>query len=297
MMRRTGGPKEAYPDSCPRLGLGNTLLRIAHLSDIHVLERRSRNAGSYSWGTRVVSIHRRLDDGARALKMKIALDCARRARADHIVISGDLTELGTPAQFERFAEILHESGIDPRCLTLVPGNHDAYDARDGWKKALTGPLRAFAASSAGEPGHLVDRGAFAILPIDASRHQSIARSGGELTERAADALQRRIEDPALQRKATVVVLHHPPFGNARSPWHFIDGLRGYARLLNLLMNHPHLHLLHGHRHRFLDRIVGGHGKSRVFGASATVDDTPARPRVRLYDVRDRALESLGLAAA
>src|SRR5882757_3368326 len=108
--------------------------RIAHLSDVHVLERRSRE--SYSLSTRVVSFHRRLDEGARAQKMKAALDCARRAKADHVVISGDLTELGTPAQFERFAEVLHEAGIAPEQVTLVPGNHDAYESPDGWKKAL-----------------------------------------------------------------------------------------------------------------------------------------------------------------
>ncbi len=224
--------------------------------------------------------------------MKAALDCARRAKADHIVISGDLTELGTPAQFERFAEVLHEAGIAPEQVTLVPGNHDAYEAPDGWKKAMAGPLRAYAASS--ESGQLVDRGAFAILPIDTSRHQSIARSGGELSNDAACVLQRQVEDPTMQGKAAIVVLHHPPFGNARNPWHFIDGLRGNAHLLNLLVRNPHLHLLHGHQHRIIDRIVG---KSRVFGAAATVDDAPARPRVRLYEVHDGTLESIGLCAA
>ncbi|WP_394825318.1 metallophosphoesterase family protein [Pendulispora albinea] len=269
--------------------------RIAHLSDVHVLEGRS-NQSEYSLSTRVVSFHRRLDGEARALKMKHALDSAKRARADHIVISGDLTELGTSKQFERFAEVLHDAAVAPESVTLVPGNHDAYDSYDGWKRAMAGPLRAYAGSSAGEPGLVLDRGGFAILPIDACRHQSIARSGGELTNDAADALERRTSDPSLRKKATIVVLHHPPFGNAKNPWHFIDGLRGHARLLHLLEKHPNLHLLHGHRHRMVDRIVLGSKKNRVFGASATVDDAPGRPRVRLYEVCNDTLESVGLAA-
>jgi len=273
----------------------STLQRIAHLSDVHILERRGANDGSYSISTRMVSVHRRLDDNARALKMKAALESAKRARADHIVISGDLTELGTPQQFERFAEVLHDSNIDAARVTLVPGNHDAYDSSHGWKNAMAGPLRAYASSSATEPGRAIERETFTILPVDASRHQSIARSGGELTEAAAEALQRRIEDSALRAQATIVVVHHPPFGNDRNPWHFIDGLRGHDRLLNLLVKHPQLHVLHGHRHRIVDRIVGG-GKNRVFGASATVDDAPSRPRVRLYEVHDGSLESIGLAA-
>ena len=273
------------------------MVRIAHLSDVHILERRSPRGGAYSLSTRMVSFQRPLDGDARAVKLRDALQSARRAHADRVIISGDLTEMGTEAQYERFAEILHDSKIAPEKITLVPGNHDAYTSPDGWRKAMEGPCRAFAGSSAREPGHVVDGGSVAILPVDVSCHQSIARSGGELTESAMHALARRVEDGALARKAMVLVMHHPPFGNAKNPWHFIDGLRGYARVLQLLAKSPRLQLLHGHLHRIMDRIAAGHAKSRVFGAPATVDDAPDQPRVRLYEVRDGMIESLGLVAA
>jgi Icc protein len=271
--------------------------RIAHLSDVHILERRTPRDGSYSLSTRMVSFQRPLDGEARATKLKNALESAKRVLADHVVISGDLTEMGTMPQFERFSEILHDSGIAPERITLVPGNHDAYTAPDGWQKAMSGPLRAFAPSSAAQPGHVVDIGPVALLPVDFTCHQSIARSGGELTESVAALLTKRVEDSALSKKAMVLVQHHPPFGNAKNPWHFIDGLRGYAQLLHLMAKHPKLQILHGHLHRIMDRIAVGNAKNRVFSAPATVDDTVTRPRVRLYEVRDGMLESLGLIAA
>ena len=77
-------------------------------------------------------------------------------------------------------------------------------------------------------------------------------------------------------------------------WQWLDGLRGADRLVGILGRHEHVQVLHGHLHKAVDRIIGL-GKSRVFGAPATVEDDDS-PRVRLYDVRDGQLESVGLAS-
>jgi 3',5'-cyclic AMP phosphodiesterase CpdA len=287
--------------------LNSGVQRIAQLSDVHLLDKRQ----TYDFRCRFVSIHRPLDAGSRARKFLDALRLAQRNGAQHIVISGDLTEMGTPTEYEHLAEVLSEAKVDPSTVTLIPGNHDAYTAPDGWKRALAGPLKPYAATSAEEPGKVVERGGVAFLPIDVSKYQSVARSGGELTESTIAALERRFGDPGLANKAVVVVQHHPPFSNPRSPWHFIDGLAGYALMLSMMARHPHIQLMHGHTHRITDRVlslplrVGEKLRSmaesvralpRVFGAPAIVEDEIGRPRVRLYDLRDGRLESIGLAA-
>ena len=266
-------------------------MRIAHLSDMHLLEPRGAGR-DYSLSAKLVSMSRPLEPVARTAKLRQALEHARLRKADHVVISGDLTEVGEPAQFEELAMALHESRIEPSSITLVPGNHDAYGPPNGWKQALEGPLHAFAASSATSAGKVVDRGDVVFLPIDVSRHQSIARAGGELTEAAAEAVRRCLEDTAHVKKAVVVVQHHPPFGLPQSTWQFLSGLRGYGKLVDLLAKNPEVQLLHGHLHRAMDRFVGGLGRARVFGASATVDDVVGEPRVRFYDVKDAALVPL-----
>jgi Icc protein len=283
--------------SGPRATAGATgrVRRIAHLSDAHILEARP-SSGSHNLSVKFVSLGRTLDGAGRAKKLERALSVAKRSGADHFVISGDLTEVGSEEQYEAFAVVLHDSAIDPERVTLVPGNHDAYSSGDAWKRALEGPLRAFATGAADLPGRVVDRGDVVFLPIDVSCHQSIARSAAELTAENADALERRLRDPGFEHKAVVVVQHHQPFGHARSAWQWWDGLRGHARLMDLLGRYRPVSLLHGHMHKVLDRLVGL-TKSRIFCAPAIVEDEDGAPRVRLYDVRDGALEAAGMCLA
>lgn len=275
--------------------------RIAHISDVHILDGSAQPRGSrYRFATGFVSIGRPLDAAARLRKLGAALLAARHAGADHVVVSGDLTEVGSDAEFEAFAGALGEAPFAPEQITLVPGNHDAYTSEDGWARALRGPLRAFRASSATAPGHVVDRGNVAILPVDSTRFQSIARSGGVISQDTSEALRARLEDASLAKKPMVLVQHHPPFATGRTPvWEWIDGLREGWRVTDLLRKHPRAQLLHGHLHKVVDKVVdklAGLARSTIFGAPATVDDRDGEPRVRLYDVTSDGLESVGLYA-
>jgi 3',5'-cyclic AMP phosphodiesterase CpdA len=265
--------------------------RIAHISDPHILAARATDDSSVR--TRIVSALRPLDAEERRHKFLRALRAARASGADHLVVSGDLTEMGTRREFEQVSELLHASRFDPTRVTLVPGNHDAYSNPGAWRTAIEGPLREFRHASAAEPGKVIDCGPVALMPLDVTCYQSIARSAGEFTEEAATALERRVSDPALRSKAVVVVQHHPPFG-LNPIMHWFDGLRGHARLTDLLKRFAHVQVLHGHLHRVIDRIIG-FGRSRIFGAPAIVEDQ-ANARVRLYDVREGAIEAAGLIA-
>src|ERR1700744_2340210 len=139
--------------------------RIAHLSDAHMLDPRpSRTRSGWSMQVRFLSFGRPLDAVARQHKLARSLRTARRIGAHHVVLSGDLTEIGTPGEFETLAEVLHDSGISPEKITLVPGNHDLYTSPDAWKWALSGPLAAFARTSADMPGKLLDVGGATIMP-------------------------------------------------------------------------------------------------------------------------------------
>jgi 3',5'-cyclic AMP phosphodiesterase CpdA len=274
--------------------------RIAHLSDVHMLDRDARRSSArYRFATRAVSLGRPIDPSGRARKLARGLAAAKASGADHVVISGDLTELGAASEFDHLADVLADAGLPDDALTIVPGNHDAYTTPGGWKKALAGPLKRWAHGSADEPGKVVLRGDLALLPIDTSTYQSIAFSRGVFSRDAASAVARRLGDRALRDKTVVLVVHHPPFAReSNALWSWIDALRGGKQLLDLLMGHPRAQVLHGHLHRVVDRIVGlgKNTRARIFGAPAIVDDALERPRVRLYDVRDGWLESAGLYA-
>jgi 3',5'-cyclic AMP phosphodiesterase CpdA len=281
------------PVRSPLLRTGHAVRRVAHLSDVHMLEAGPVASILQDLAIRFVSAGRSVDARARTRRLERALSAAIRSGADHVVLSGDLTEVGADAQFEAFAAVLHDSGILPENVTLVPGNHDAYTSGEAWRRALDGPLRAYRGTAADRDGKVVERGDVVFLPVDVACPQPITRSAGELSQAAAAALESRFSDPAFADKTMVVVQHHPPFEHETTAWQWLDGLRGSARLMASLVRHRHVQVLHGHLHKAVDRIVGL-GKSRVLGAPATVEDPHGSPRVRLYELREGQLEAIGL---
>jgi len=266
--------------------------RIAHLSDVHLLEPRpSRDRSGYPVSVRYLSLGRPLDGDARKKKLARALAAVERLGADHVVLSGDLTENGSPGQFESLAESLADARLAPDRVTLVPGNHDLYASPTSWTDALSGPLAPYAASSATVPGKVVERDGVCFLPLDVARYQHFTRSGGELTQAWAEAVERRVKDSAFRSRPLVLVQHHPPF--LRAPGvEWIDGLRGGHRLMELLTERLGLYAMHGHLHSIVDKAVKL-GKSRIFGAPAVVDDEGVA-RLRLYEVRGGEVVSAGL---
>lgn len=269
-------------------------VRIAHLSDVHILAPRgTRDTAAIELTTRFVSFGRSLDPEPRIRNLVASLRAARAAGATHYVLSGDLTEVGTPAQFEAFAEALHHAEVPRDRVVLVPGNHDAYTRADAWSRALEGPLAPFRALAADQHGKVIDHDSVVFLPLDVACHQKITRSAGELSHEAADALERRLCDLSGRGRAIVIVLHHHPFEHASRAWQWVDGLRGSARLMKVVERLDDVHVLHGHLHRSVNRMVAD-GRVRIFGTTATVEDRKDAPIVRLYDVEGRVLVTPGM---
>src|SRR6266542_4136803 len=183
-------------------------MRIAHLSDLHLLEP---DVGRRSFCERVrlryLSLLRPIDAEARMRRAERALRRARQQGFDHLVISGDLTEDGGTAQFEQLAHVLSQSGIDPYKITLVPGNHDAYGDPRAFMRALEGPLRRFAPNSGGAPGKVIDLGDAILLPVSTAVHQHWASSWGVIDSEGYERLEKRASDPGIARRAVIVVQH------------------------------------------------------------------------------------------
>jgi 3',5'-cyclic AMP phosphodiesterase CpdA len=260
------------------------MIRIAHISDLHLLEP---NIERRSFRDRVrlgyLSLFRPIDVAARMRRARRALEEAKRVGFDHLVISGDLTEDGTTAQFEQLGFILAESRIDPYKITLVPGNHDAYCDRAAFARALDGPLRPYVSGSGGAPGKVLDLGEAVILPISTAIHQHWAYSSGHIDGADYDGLDRRASDPGISKRAVLVVQHHAPMRHPIAALQWVDGLRGYHRLLALLSKVRGVQVLHGHLHTAVTKVLELGGITRIFGAPAVVEDD--EPRVRIYETR------------
>jgi len=111
------------------------MLRIAHVSDLHILDlegshwRRFLNK-RLTGGLNLMGLRRRAHPTEMAERL---VDDLVAGGFDHVLLTGDVSNLALESEFERAVSILRRLGDGTR-LTVIPGNHDAYTrgaARDG----------------------------------------------------------------------------------------------------------------------------------------------------------------------
>lgn len=231
-----------------------------------------------------LSFGRAKDAENRRYRLLRAMCQAVGAGADHLVMTGDMTEDGLPSQFESLAEVLHASGVAPERITLVPGNHDLYTDDHAWALAMSGPLAPWAPTS--RLGSLVVRGDLAVLPVSTSFKQPYLFAGGRLGTHNAERIAWAGRQARELGCALLVGLHHQVFPHPVAVGTWWDGLRDHAVLTSLLRENPELFVFHGHIHKEVTRAVSPHEHPQVFCARATVDSDVL---YRLYDVVDRRI--------
>lgn len=228
---------------------------LAHLSDAHLLALRE----DATLKDRIVSAGRSMDAQQRHARLVAALRAAKQGGAEHVVVTGDLAETGSVAQYEALAEAFSEARVDPSRVTLLPGNHDRYHAPDAWRRAMKGPLEAFAPTSACDDRlAVVELGASTLIAIDATRPQSIFRSEGELRGPVLMAIGREVAHATARGRHAILALHHPPAPLAPRAWHFWNGLDGAHELGVAAGAWPSITFLHGHSHHRRQTKLGHH---------------------------------------
>jgi 3',5'-cyclic-AMP phosphodiesterase len=141
---------------------------------------------------------------------------------DAIVVTGDITDNGLPAEHAQAAELL----VSPRFpIITCPGNHDGYTPYD-WPANRT-----------------LDLGAAAVVACDSV---ILGRADGHLADATLAWLQSTLD--GLRGRPVFVAFHHPPV-QLHHP--LIDGIRmsGADRLEAVLDKHPNVvAVLCGHAH-------------------------------------------------
>lgn len=102
-------------------------LRIAHISDLHVLDlqgtRWHRFLNKRMTGVvNLAGVRRNAHPVAIAEKLA---DRLAQDDIDHVILTGDLTNLALDSEFRRARQIVERIG-PPSRVTLIPGNHDTY---------------------------------------------------------------------------------------------------------------------------------------------------------------------------
>lgn len=251
----------AYNTRAPALAQSMTAssFSIAHLSDPHLsLPQASgwrqlcnkRVLGLMSWRRRRRFAH-------QPEVLQALMDDVHARGPDHIVVTGDLTQIGLPEEFVQARDWLHELG-DARTVSVIPGNHDMYVA-ERWDRTFA-LWRDYLASddsqewSAEAYPSLRVRGPVAIIGLNsafpADWLRAVGRVGPDQRARLAERL-RAVEGKDLFRLALV---HHAPVPGI-DPWRkrLLDCTQTAAVLA---AGRTHL-VLHGHDHRTRFSSIAG----------------------------------------
>jgi 3',5'-cyclic AMP phosphodiesterase CpdA len=264
------------------------MLTFAHLSDPHLscpapvrpaalLGKRA--LGYLSW--RLVRRRRH-----RAEILDALVEDLHAARADHVVVTGDLTHLGLPHELEQARRWLEALAPAP-AISVVPGNHDVY-TRGAWTPLLH-HWRPFLASdpdadpaAGGAPAFpsVRVRGPAVFVGLSTARPSAPLLAVGEVGRRQLDALARILADARHRGLARIVLLHHPPLAGATG-WRkrLVDG----ARLGAVLAREGVELVLHGHTHRSsIGDLVTSTGRAAVVGVSSASATGPRPERLARY---------------
>jgi 3',5'-cyclic AMP phosphodiesterase CpdA len=280
-------------------------MKIAHFSDLHLLSlagvppHRFLNKRFTGWA------NLRLKRGAihRAAYVRAVAREVSSGRFDHVVITGDLTNLALESEFQLTREVLStELAMDRDAISILPGNHDIYTQgafRSRRFERFLGPwlqsdLPDLAVDVGGGRFPVVKlRGPAAIIAMSSAVPQPPFVAAGELGSSQLAALARILEHPDVSRRIAVVALHHPIVHGWSRLKQRLEGLRdGYA-LLALLRSLPRGLVLHGHLHRRVQRtITTAHGAIQHVGATSASLQHEAPDRMagfNVYEVDDRGV--------
>jgi 3',5'-cyclic AMP phosphodiesterase CpdA len=256
-------------------------MRIAHISDLHVLALEgaipfrllNKRATGYA-NLRLNRKHAHKSEIVRAIAAHLA-----KADVDHVVITGDVSNLALQTEFAAVRQILDDVlGLPPDAVSIVPGNHDVYTRGAAREQRFHRYFEPYLVSDL--PDHCTQhegglfpvvklRGPAAFIGLSTALPRPPFVAAGKLGDAQLDKLERILASPEVRRRTPVILLHHPVHNPPTWVKTKLEGLVDADRLSRLLAPFDRGLLLHGHLHRRLHREVRtNRGYFDVIGATS-----------------------------
>jgi len=249
------------------------MILLAHLSDAHIgpiprprlRELMGKRATGYAnW------LHKRSRQHDMELLGRLVDDLLAQ-RPDHIALTGDIVNIGLPAEIAEAVAWLRRLG-PPERVSFSPGNHDAYTPG-----AMPALAEAFAPWTTGDDGskdfpYLRRRGGVALIGLSSGIPTSPFVASGRLGSRQRADLVALLERTGAEGLARVVLLHHPPHRGGARPFRGLDDAADFEAVIARCGAEL---VLHGHNHlRSLHMLPAPGGSTPVVGAASA----SARPK-------------------
>jgi len=290
-------------------------MRIAQLSDIHVFDSEGLTMSDF--------LTKRIVGGvnlATGRRNSHPLDLAERLiedvtmqDIDHVVVTGDVTNLSLPGEFQRAYRLLRIIG-DHQKLTVVPGNHDVYTKGAERQQRFENFFGDILFGPNSTPENWVypaikDLGDVVVIGLSSALATGLLSSWGRIGNDQMKRLDQALETAEFENKFKIALVHHNI--HKRDLFHEqTSALKDRDELIQTLLKHNVHLLLHGHTHRANRFTVSrdehtmaimGSGSSTQNSSDPermaryniyTIDDGLQRVRTRVYDSERRRFEWL-----
>lgn len=203
---------------------------IAQISDLHICQK-----GDLAYGVSETNLF-----AERAIHALMRLN----PMPDCVVVTGDLAENGYDEEYAIASELLGRLSCP---VYVIPGNHDrreplrrAFESR-GYLPPM-GPLN-----------YSISCGELQLIALDSLEEGT---GIGVLTDETLDFLSSALSE--AKDRATLVMLHHPPFVTGIGHMDVVRLVDGAQRLESIISAHPQVQrVLCGHVHRSIQQIFAG----------------------------------------
>ena len=248
---------------------------IAHISDLHLLKLSGAGVLSF-FNKRMVggvnlllnrAHHHRVDVVEQALRQLVEI------APDHLVVTGDVSNLSLDAEFALGVELLGAFG-DASRVSVVPGNHDNYTyeaARQGrFDRHFEPWLRSAVQCSSNETLYpyvkLLD--GVAIIGLSSSVPTPPPLATGRVSDRQLEGLIELLRHREVRSRFKLVLVHHPLGLRRATLLRRLRRLSNAGALRRILMDEGADLLLHGHNHRSTFHRLEREGGSPLFVCEA-----------------------------
>jgi 3',5'-cyclic AMP phosphodiesterase CpdA len=269
-------------------------MRIAHCSDLHLLSLNGARALDFA-NKRWIGGLNLLANRGRHYHTRVfeaMVDDFNRSALDHIVVTGDITNLALEDEFRFARRLFDRIRLGPTGVTVLPGNHDAYVARGaeyfsthfadyntpdtGWESSERWPVVRV-------------RGSLALICLSTSLATPWFTAWGRVGEEQLARVAEILADPRVRGCFRLVAIHHPPAGErARS---VVRGLRDRAGFAEVIARAGAELVVHGHEHLDLRAALPGPDGALVAvrgiqSGTYEAGNPERRARYRIYEIAD-----------
>jgi 3',5'-cyclic AMP phosphodiesterase CpdA len=256
-------------------------MRIAHFSDLHLLSLEGMSLGRFLnkriTGLAMLRLHRK--SAHKPFAVRAVAEEVKRARVDHVAITGDLTNLALEAEFDLVKKFLEEDlGLGPDTVSVIPGNHDVYTRGSANKRRFEQYFADYIKSELPEFGvdhcgarypYVKLRGPVAIVGMSTAVPRGPLMAAGRFGAAQIDQLAKLLEHPEVKSRSKVILQHHPAHNVKNRVVAYLEGLHDSKKMLTTLRKLEHGLILHGHSHIRVRRTIETEvGRIDVCGATS-----------------------------